>query len=522
MDGLVTGSPPDEVVPTAALELGSSDQVSSLESDETARVLDSREAGGAATRGGAMRVGSYVVNTALGALAGAFLYRHLGTKNAGTYVTAVTIAAIVAGLSDLGLTALGLRELAVRDRAGRARLMSNLLGLRLGLTLLGIGASVIFSVAVGYKPVLVEGVALAGAALLAGSLASTLSLSLVSRLRFGMLTVTDTVRQVLTTALTIGLVVAGAGVLSFISIPIPIGILFLIVIAWLVPSEVPLLPRFDGAEWRKLLREILPFALASTIAVIYFRLSVVVVSLTASSAQLSYFGLSFRILELLIVIPGIMVMGAFPIFARSALHDQQRFAYAVSRVFLVSLIVGTWFTLALAIGAPVAIKILGGSAFSEASGVLRIQAFGLGASFVSALWGMVMVSLRLYRQLLLISVVALVGGILLVTMLALTYGAEGAALGTTITEIGGAVLIPFVIVRSAPTVVPSVKEVPRIMLAAGVAALAVLVPNLPVVAQAALATLIYMLILYALRAIPEELLVELRKPIARLRAPSTS
>jgi O-antigen/teichoic acid export membrane protein len=294
------------------------------------------------------------------------------------------------------------------------------------------------------------------------------------------------------------------------------------VIAWLVPREVPLLPRFDGAEWRRLVREILPFALASTIALIYFRLSVVVVSLTASSTQLSYFGLSFRILEMLIVIPGIMITGAFPIFARSAVHDQRRFAYAVSRVFLVSLIAGTWFTLALAIGAPVAIKIIGGSAFSEASGVLRIQAFGLGASFVSALWGMVMVSLRLYRQLLVVSAVALVGGIILVTVLASTYGAEGAALGTTITEIGGALLIPFVIMRSSPTVVPSMKQVPRIMLAAGVAALVVLVPNLPVVAQAALATLIYAVILYAFRAIPEELLVELRKPFARLRGLSTS
>jgi O-antigen/teichoic acid export membrane protein len=486
-----------------------------VEVDAVAHALESQEAGGAATRGGFLRVGSYVLNSALGALAGAFLYRHLGTKDAGTYVTAVTISGIVAGVSDLGLTALGLRELAIRDQAGRTRLMSNLLGLRLALTLLGTGISVVFAVAVGYKPVLIAGVALAGGSLLFLSLTSTLSLSLVSRLRFGLLTVTETARQLVTTALTIAFVALGAGVLTFIGLPIPIALGFLVVMAWLIPREVPRLPSFNAGEWRMLIREILPFALASTIAVIYFRLSVVVVSLTASATELSYFGLSFRILELLIVIPGIMVTGAFPIFARSAVHDRERLAYGVSRVFVVSLIAGLWFTLVVAIGAPIAIKLLGGSAFSRATGVLRIQAFGLGGSFVSALWGMVMVSLRLYRQLVWMSLVALVAGIALVTLLTSSYGAEGAALGTAITEVAGAVLIPLALIRSHRSVVPSTRDIPRVALAAGLASLVVLVPSLPVIVQVVLATAIYFAVLLVLGAVPEELLIELRKPLGR-------
>jgi O-antigen/teichoic acid export membrane protein len=519
----VSSSHDTDFVPAQGIELtGSGQRVLPYGGDEVAHALDSQEAGGAATRGGVLRVGSYLLNAALGALGGAFLYRHLGTKDAGTYVTAVTIAAIVAGLSDLGLTALGLRELAVRDRDGRARLMSNLLGLRVALTVAGTVLSVTFALAVGYKPVLVIGVALAGSSLLFGSLTSTLSLSLVSRLRFGLLTVTETARQVVTTALTIALVAIGVGVLWFISLPIPVGVVFLVIIAWLVPKEVPLRPHFDAKEWRMLVREILPFALASTIAVIYFRLSVVVVSLTASATQLSYFGLSFRILEMLIVIPSIMVTGAFPIFARSAMHDRERLAYGVSRVFVVSLIVGVWFTLTLVIGASIAIELIGGSAFSDATGVLRIQAIGLGGSFVSALWGMVMVSLRLYRQLVLISLVALAGGIVLVTVLASTYGAEGAALGTAITEVAGAIFIPFVIKRSQPAVVPSMKGVPRVALAAVLAGLVVLIPDLPVIAEVALATVVYVAALIGLKMIPEELVVELRRPFVRAHGARTS
>ncbi len=356
----MSGSEGEEILAARAVELTNHDPAlppeGPVEGDAVAAVLTSREAGGIATRGGAMRVAGYVFNAALGAVAAAFLFRHLGTKDVGTYVTALSIAAIVAGLSDLGLTTLGLRELSVRDPTGRARLMSNLLGLRIGLTLVGIGGSVIFAVAVGYRPVLVAGVALAGAGLLVNSVQATLALSLMSRLRLGLITATETARQALMTGLTIALVAIGTGVLSFISLLIPVGLLFMAITAWLVRSEVPLRPRFDRAEWRLLAGEVLPFAAAIALGLIYFRLSVIVVSLTASATQLSYFGLSFRILEVLIVIPGVMVSGVFPIFARSALHDRERLAYAVSRVFIVALIVGVWFTLALAIGAPVAIK----------------------------------------------------------------------------------------------------------------------------------------------------------------------
>jgi O-antigen/teichoic acid export membrane protein len=510
----VSASEGEEILAARAVELTNHDPPlppeGPVEGDAVAAVLASRDAGGIATRGGVVRVAGYILNAALGAVAAAFLFRHLGTKDVGTYVTALSIAAIVAGLSDLGLTTLGLRELSVRDPTGRARLMSNLLGLRIGLTLVGIGGSVIFAVAVGYRPVLVAGVALAGAGLLVNSVQATLALSLMSRLRLGLITATETARQALMTGLTIALVAIGTGVLSFISLLIPVGLLFLAITAWLVHSEVPLLPRFDRAEWRLLAREVLPFAAAIAIGLIYFRLSVIVVSLTASAAQLSYFGLSFRILEVLIVIPSVMVTGVFPIFARSALHDRERLAYAVSRVFIVALIAGVWFTLALAIGAPVAIKVIGGAAFSKATGVLRIQAFGLGGTFVASVWGMTLITLRRYRTLVMFSLVTLVVGAALVVALSTTHGAQGAALGTAITELAGAVSIPLLLMRSDPDVVPAMTMVPRVALAGALAALVVVIPNIPVIAAVALATAVYFVILFAARAIPEELLDEVR------------
>lgn len=518
----MTTPEPDEVLAAPAVELthtGGPGLASEglVDGDEVAALLTSREAGGAAVRGGAVRVVGYATNALLGAVAAAFLFRHLGTKGVGTYVTALSIAAIVGGMSDLGLTALGLRELSVRDSEGRARLMRNLLGLRICLTILGIAGSVIFSVAVSYSPLLIAGVAIAGGGLMLQTVQATLALSLMSRLRLGLLTATELGRQALSTGLTIALVAAGAGLLAFIGLSIPLGLFFLILTAWLVRRQVPLVPRFDRVEWRTLAREVLPYSVAIALSIIYFRLSVIVVSLTANATQLSYFSASFRFLEVLIVIPGLMVTGVFPIFARSAIEDLDRFAYAVSRVFVVALLVGVWFALALAIGAPIAIAAIGGHEFAKAVGVLQIQGIGLGGSFVSAVWGMTLLSLRRNRQLILVNLGALIVGTILVVVLASSYGAQGAALGTAITEVSLAVLVPFVLLRTDRAIVPSARVVPRIAVAGGLAAGIAAIPGLPTIATVALATVCYAVALVLLRAVPEELWAELRRALDRYR-----
>ncbi len=517
----MTGREPDSSLGVPLLELthmgGAAPASEGLVDDEVAAVLESRDAGGAAVRGGALRVVGYALNALLGALAAAFLFRHLGVAGAGTYVTAMSIAAVIGGLSDLGLTALGVRELSVRDPRGRSLLMSNLLGLRVVMTLVGIAGSLLFCVIVGYRPILLAGVALAGTGLLLQNIQSTLSLSLISRLRLGLLTVTDIGRQALMTGLTIVLVALGASLLWFVGLALPVGLVFLALVAWLVRREVPLLPRFDRAEWRVLVREVLPYSVAVALAVIYFRLSVIVVSLTSSATQLGYFATSFRILEVLIVIPGLMITGVFPIFARSALDDHERFAFAVSRVFDSSLIVGVWFVLALALGAPLAIHAIGADEFSKAIGVLRIQAFGLGGSFVGAVWGMALLSLRRSRELMLVNLGGLAMGTVLVVVLASAYGAEGAAAGTAITEIFLAVTVPFILLRTDRHLVPSMRCVPRVALAGALAGAVALLPNQSSAVLVAVASIVYVGTLLATRAVPPELIAELRNVSTRAR-----
>jgi O-antigen/teichoic acid export membrane protein len=472
--------------------------------------LESDAAGGAAVRGGTLRVIGYLVSAVAGAASAAVLFRHLHAELTGLYVLATSIVAIVGGVSDLGMTTLGLRELANRDAVGRRELMRTLLGLRLFVTAVGVGVAVGFAAVANYSSPVVAGVALAGLGLLFQNLQTTLSIDLMRKLRFGWVTILEVGRQLVLAAFVIALALGGAGLVAILGASIPVALVGLVATAFLLRGRVPLLPSFDRARWMALLRDLLPLSIAVATGVLYFRLSVVIVSLLANAHELSYFGASFRIIEVLTQVPLLMVSAAFPIFARAAHGDHVRFAYGIERVFEVAAIVGVLFVLLLALGAPIAVAVVGGAEFHPAVEILRIQAFALGGTFVGAVWSFALLSLHRQHTLMLINLCALAVGAVLVATLTVLAGSNGAASATAVMEIGLAVVGFLVLSHGHAHLRPSLRRLPRILLAGMIAATPALIPGIPTLALVIVATALYAGLLLASGAIPDELMDGLR------------
>ena len=478
----------------------------SAESD----LLESSAAGGAAVRGGTLRVGGYLVSAVAGALSAAVLFRHLHTELTGLYVLASSIVAIIAGVSDLGMTTLGLRELAIRDASGRHALMRTLLGLRLFVTVLGVGIAVAFAAVAGYSSAVVAGVALAGIGLLFQNLQTTLSIDLMRNLRLGWVTIFEVGRQLGLALLVIALALSGAGLVVILGASIPVALAALAGTVVLLHGHTPLVPSFDRARWSALLRELLPLSVAVATSVLYFRLSVVIVSLLANAHELSYFGASFRVIEVLTQIPLLMVSAAFPIFARAAHGDHTRFAYGIERVFEVAAIVGVLFVLLLALGAPIVVAVVGGAEFDPTIEILRIQSFALCGTFIGAVWSFALLSLHKQRALMLINLGALAVGSVLVATLTALGGPNGAASATAIMEIGLAIVGLLVLSRGHAHLRPSLRRLPRILLAGLIAATPALIPGIPTLVLVVVAMALYAGLLFASGAIPDELMDGLR------------
>jgi O-antigen/teichoic acid export membrane protein len=467
-------------------------------------VLSTTAAGPAAVRGGAMRIVSFLGGSLFSVGAAALLFRHLGVVETGRYTTAMSLGALVMGLTDLGLTAIGMRELTVLDGQRRASLARNLLGMRLALAAAGV--LVVTSLAfAAYGRLLGFGVLVVGVGVLVQTTQTTLSVSLMARLRLGWLSMLEFARQLLAAGTIALFVLAGWHLLAFLAVTAIAASILLPFTAALVRGDIPIRPSFDTRQWRALVGPVLAYSAAVVTATLYLRVAIVLVSLIADSHQLGYYSVSYRVVESLLAIPGLLVGAAFPIFAYSAQHDPVRLGYALARVFEVSLIVGVWISLALVVGSRLAIEVVGGPSFQPAAPVVAVQGLAVAAAFVSTVWACALLSLRLHRVILFFNLALLALVAVAVAVLGSMYGAQGAAAATSTVEIVAAVVGALVLVHGRPHLRPSLRVVPKVAVAAALGGAPMLLGNVPTVGRLALSTCLYTGALLLLGGFPSDL-----------------
>jgi O-antigen/teichoic acid export membrane protein len=384
------------------------------------------------------------------------------------------------------------------------------------LTVVG-GALMTAITAIAYSGTLAAGVALAVVGLLLQATQDNFAMPLAVDLRLGWVSALELLRQVLGTLLILLLVLVGAHLLAFLAVSIPVGAVVLASTVAVVHGRRALRPAFDKDRWRNMLKTVLPYSAAVAASMLYLRVSIVLVSALSSATQLGYFSASFRVVEVLTAVPGLLAASAFPIFARAAREDHERLGYALARVFEVALIVGTWLAVSIVVGAALAMKILGGTAFHPASQVLAIQGVAIGAMFVSAVWSNGLLGLGLYRQILRLNLAALAGNAALVVVLIALDGARGAAIGTAVAEIGVALGSALLVVRGRPALMPSLRILPRVALAGALGLSPLALAGVPVIARLLISTTLFGATLIITRALPPELIALVPNSMSRSR-----
>ena len=484
--------------------------------DATQDVLDSGEAGGKAIRGGAFRTAGYVLGMGLSLASVPFMIRHLGAVDYGRFITVMSVVFIIQGVSEAGLTNLAVREYAVRDPAGRERFLANMVGLRFALTVSAVLVAAAVLAVTGARSVVVVGVLIAGLGLLIQLAQQPYVIPLTVNLSLGWVTILDLIRQTALAALTVALVVAGAELTPFFWINVATAVIAVAATVALVGRHGSLRPAFDLPAWREMLRETLPYALAAAVGLIYFRIAVVLMSYVSTEQETGWFSAAFRITEVVVVVPWLLVSSAFPILARAARDDEERLGYALQRLFEVSLIIGAGMTVALAAGAEFAVGVVAGPGFEESVGVLRLQAASIVTAFLVATWLYALLSLKLYRALLLANSLAALTAIGGTILLAPSMGAHGAAIATVAAEAVLALAAVIGLNRAKPVLRPRLAVLPKVALAtaAGTGA-AFLLAGLHPVLMAAGASAAFAAVALVLRAVPPELFAAiLRRPIA--------
>jgi len=472
--------------------------------DAEVDLLDTHEAGPAAMRGSVLRIASYVLSILLSLISARVLITHLGLPKFGRYTLVTALVTIVSGFTEGGLNSVVMREFATADAERRREMMASAVGMRLVLTAVGVAFAVAFAAIGGYGSTLVVGTALAGIGLMFQLLQSTLAVTLQAQLRFGWVSAAEILRQAVNVGLLVVLALSGAGLIPLLAVAVPASAVSLAVTIPLVRPYVALRPSFHAGHWWRLLRETIPWAVIAAVSVVYFRIAYVLMSLISSELQTGYFATSFRISEVLLGIPNVIVIAAFPILARAEREDSARFEFASGRIFELALVAGTLLVMCLEVGAGFAIHVIAGAKGDPAISVLRIQGLALIASFVAVACGYPLLMLRRFRDVLLSNLIALVLSAVLTLSLAPGLGARGTAIAALVAEIGLAASQVIMLKRVAPGVRVPLASMVAVAFAGGAGALAGLALPIHPIFGALVACVVYVGALRLLGRLPAE------------------
>lgn len=479
-------------------------------------ILHSAEAGGRVIRGSAARAVGYGIGIILGVVISVLLLRHLGVEDFGRYVTVTALLGIVAGVTDAGLTAVGARELSLRPTAAeRDRVLASLIGLRMVITPIGVVLAVGFALVAGYDRTLVLGTVLGGVGVVLVNLQATVMIPLSIELRIGRLTVLETMRHAVALVGVFALVLAGASLQPFFTVQILVGLAVLAVTPLLMGRGARLRPAWDAEMWRELTRHALPIAVALAMNVVYFRVLVVEMSLLADDDQVGFFATSFRVIEVLLALPVVILSTALPVLAVAHDADRARLRYGVQKLTEIAALVAIPVTLALAVPATPLLRLLGGDEYAGAGEVLTVQALSLVALFVGQAWQIVLIAMRLQRGVAIANAVALVIVVGLGAAVIPSFGAIGAAWVAVIGETTLAVCLLASLAFAGRDMIPRMGFLGRITIALAPALAIALVPGVPRAAAAVLSVGAFVGTAVAVGAVPKEIMQAFAPAIAR-------
>ena len=479
--------------------------------DPSTHVLRTPVAGALVIRGSVARIAGFGAASVLGAVTSVFLLRGLGVDRYGQYATVAAVLAIVSALSDAGLMAVGLREVALAGDAGkRHRLLQNLVALRIGLALLAVVAATIFMLVVGYPGVLVLGTVVGGLGVSLVNVQATAMIPLSVELRVGSVTLVEVAKSAVTLVAVAALAIAGASLFPYFAVQIVVGAVAIALTPKLVGSLRNLIPSITKAEALPLLREAAPLAVALALNVLYLRMLVVMMSLQASKHATGLYGTAFRVVELFVGIPPIVIGIAIPLLAVAAGEDLERLAYGVQRLTEAVLVGALGFALVVATLAEPTLRLLGGAKYVGAASMLQIQIWALVPLSVSSVLSVALLARRQQRAIALANAVALVVVVALGWFLIRHHGGNGAATAGLVAECSLLVALVVVTLRTSPGLLPRLGFLPRPLFALGVGLLTLLL-HLPHWIDGAVAGVVYVIAALVVGAVPTEILTALRR-----------
>lgn len=451
-----------------------------------------------------------ILGTVLGFAATVIVLRYLGDEKYGNYTTALVYLQLFGILMDLGLYIVLLKHVSSAENDDLA-LQNNIFTARAVTAIIFLLAAIVLVWFIPSYPTIVKWSVIVAAANFFFITMNQLLMAMYQKyFSMGRVAIAETTSKVVLLLLTILVVyVFHAGLLA-IMLTITLGGAVYFGILWFgLRKYTTIRWAMDMVVWKRLFKESWPVALSIGLNLIYFKADTIILGLFRSQAEVGIYGAPYKILEVIITLPAMIVGLVMPVLSKSfAEKNLEEFRYIYQRTFdalcivAVPLIVGTFLV------AHRVMEIVAGKDFtanqSDLGTLLQILMLAVGIIFIGTLTGYLVVIIN--KQITMVwsygfvALTALIGYLYFIPR----YSYFGAA-GMTVYSETAIMLCGVIIIYRATKIVPSLKTFWRIVAASLVMGLAIwLIQSWNIILVIAIALVIYPLLLFVFGIMTKE------------------
>ena len=449
-----------------------------------------------------LQSGGKIISVTIGLVTVGVLTRYLGDEGFGKYTTVIAFMGFFGILADLGLYLVTVKEISQKG-ADEKMILGNVFSLRfltvVSLLLFGATVALFFP----YPPEVKEAMFLGILAFLFVSGTQILVGVFQKYLIFYKLTASEIIQKLVMLGLVVAFARAQLGLIYFIlALTLANSVHFFISLT-IARRLIPFRMRFDFWFWKQILSKSWPLGFSVVLNLIYFRADTLILSYFKPAADVGVYGLSYKILEVLMAFPAMFAGLIMPFLARYAFNAWEKYKVYLQKSFdamlvaIVPMIVVTLF-----FARPI-IDLVGGRGFADADEVLKILIFATAIIYLGNLLGYTVVALNVQKKMLWGYLMGSIAGLILYFLLIPRFSYFGAAISTVAVELIVLTYAYFLTSQTAnffPSFRVLVKAIPA---AIPMVALFQYI-HLPWIVEIGIGLVVYLALLIVTRAIPKD------------------
>ncbi len=371
--------------------------------------------------------------------------RLLGPAAVGEYAFAVVLIGYFQIFTDFGLGTLLTREVA-QDRSRAPEFLANITWLRLGLSAASVPVIIALMAIYGLMFNLTAAGALTIAfftlSLFPGALSASFSSVFFAYEKMEYPALMTSVATILRVGLGLAVLIGGYGIvgLGFVSLVVTT---VTAVIFYRLLSTTIFRPRwtFDLAAARRMWTMSFPLMINNFLSSIFFRIDVLFLKPIAGDLATGYYSTAYKFIDGLNVIPSFFTLAVFPVFSRYAVSSSEALKIGFYRSLKLLTILSLPITVGTMLFAEQIILFFFGEEFAPAIIALELLIWFLPFSYINSITHYVLIAMNQQRFLTSAFVIGVAFNIVANLAVIPTFGYQGAAVVTVLSEI--VLMVPF-------------------------------------------------------------------------------